>query len=162
GVVRDILVKYDAANAAEYKSCADTYQAELAKLHEKVKVRIAEIPKAQRVMVTSHDAFRYFGRAYDIEVRGIQGISTESEASLKDINELAAFLTARKVKAVFVETSVNPNNIKQLIRECAARGHAVREGGVLFSDAMGRDGTPEGTYVGMINHNVRTIVDALK
>src|SRR5262245_50014660 len=163
GVVRDALVKYDPPNAAEYKAAADKYQAKLSELHERTKADIQKgIPKAQRVMVTSHDAFRYFGRAYDIEVRGIQGISTESEASPKAINDLAAFLVERKIKAVFVETSVNPNNMKQLIRECASRGHVVCEGGVLFSDAMGRDGTPEGTYIGMIEHNVRTIIEALK
>jgi manganese/zinc/iron transport system substrate-binding protein len=162
GVVRDILMQYDSAHADEYKKRADDYQADLAKLHEDVKQKISTIPKAQRVLVTSHDAFRYFGRAYDIEVKGIQGISTEDEASLKQINDLAEFLVARKIKAVFVETSVNPSNMKALIRECRARGHEVREGGTLFSDAMGRENTREGTYLGMIEHNVRTIVDALK
>lgn len=162
GVVRDALVKFDAAHAADYNKRAGDYQNALAKLHDRVKQEIATIPKAQRVMVTSHDAFRYFGRAYDLDVRGIQGISTEAEASPKDINDLAAFLTARKIKAVFVETSVNPRNMNALRRECKSRGHEVREGGTLFSDAMGPVGTPQGTYLGMIEHNMRTVVDALK
>ena len=113
-------------------------------------------------MVTAHDAFRYFGRAYDIEVRGIQGISTDSEAGVKQINDLVAFLTKRKIKAVFVETSVSDQNIRSLLEGSAAGGHEVVIGGELFSDAMGKDGTPEGTYEGMVRHNVETIVKALR
>jgi manganese/zinc/iron transport system substrate-binding protein len=162
GVVRDALAKYDPRNASDYRARTDAYQAELAQLHDYARTQIATIPKEQRVLVTAHDAFRYFGRAYDIEVKGIQGISTESEASVKDINDLVKFLVERKVKAVFVETSVNPRNIKSLIEGCQARGHKVAIGGELFSDAMGKEGTPEGTYVGMVKHNVDTIVQALK
>ena len=123
---------------------------------------LATIPKDQRVMVTAHDAFRYFGRAYDIEVRGIQGISTDSEAGVKQINELVRFISKRKIKAVFVETSVSDQNIKSLLEGSAANGHKVVIGGSLYSDAMGDEGTPEGTYEGMVRHNVNTIVKALK
>lgn len=163
GAVRDALKLYDPSNAAEYQKNADAYMAKLATLHEWVKAEVATIPKEQRVMVTAHDAFRYFGRAYDIEVKGIQGISTEDEASVKAINDLVQFLANRKIKAVFVESSVSEKNLKALIEGAdKGRGHKVEIGGELFSDAMGKAGTPEGTYEGMIRHNVNTIVKALK
>lgn len=162
GVVRDALKAYDPAHAAYYQSRADAYQAELAKLHDDVKTTLATIPKESRVLVTAHDAFRYFGRAYDVDVRGIQGISTESEAGVKEINSLVQFLVDRRIKAVFVESSVSDKNVTALLEGCAAKGHKVVIGGELFSDAMGKDGTPEGTYIGMIQHNVATIVKALK
>ena len=162
GAVRDVLVEFDPPNAADYKANAAAYQERLAKLHQEAKTKIATIPKEQRVMVTAHDAFRYFGRAYEIEVRGIQGISTDSEAGVKQINDLVTFISKRKIKAVFVETSVSDQNIKSLLEGSAASGHKVVIGGSLYSDAMGDDGTPEGTYEGMVRHNVETIVKALK
>lgn len=161
-VVRDALKEFDPAHAADYQKRAEAYQMELAKLHEYAKTQIASIPKERRVLVTAHDAFQYFGRAYDIEVKGIQGISTEAEASVRDINELVDFIAKRKVKAVFAETSVNERNLRSLVEGCAARGHKVVLGGQLYSDAMGPEGTAEGTYVGMVRHNVDTIVRALK
>ena len=112
-------------------------------------------------MVTAHDAFRYMGRGYGIEVMGIQGLSTESEAGLKDINRIVDELVRRKIPAVFVETSVSDKNVKALIEGAASRGHRVRVGGELFSDAMGQAGTYEGTYIGMIDHNATTITRAL-
>ena len=162
GVVRDALKAFDPKHADEYQGRADAYQAELAKLHDYARSQLATIPKERRVMVTAHDAFRYFGRAYDVEVKGIQGISTESEAGVKEVNALVNFLVERKIKAVFVESSVSDKNVRALLEGCKARGHAVVIGGELFSDAMGKDGTPEGTYVGMVRHNVDTIVKALK
>jgi manganese/zinc/iron transport system substrate-binding protein len=114
------------------------------------------------VLVTAHDAFEYFGKAYDIDVRAIQGVSTESEAGLNKINELVDFIVKNKIKAVFVETSVADRNIQSLVEGCHAKKHEVVIGGELFSDAMGKAGTPEGTYVGMVRHNVRTITKALK
>ncbi|MGF1451019.1 MAG: metal ABC transporter solute-binding protein, Zn/Mn family, partial [Opitutales bacterium] len=122
---------------------------------------LGTIPKAQRILVTAHDAFGYLGRAYDLEVRGIQGLSTESEAGLRDIEELVDLLVERKIPAVFVETSVSDRNVKALLEGAADRGHEVRIGGELFSDAMGPAGTYEGTYIGMIDHNVTTIARAL-
>ena len=148
-------------HAADYKANAEKYQTELAALHAEVKKNIAYIPKERRVLVTSHDAFRYFGAAYDIEVRGIQGISTETEAGLKNVNDLVDFIVSRQVKAVFVETSVNERNMESLVGGCKAKGHMVIVGGKLFSDAMGTPGTYEGTYVGMIDHNASTIARAL-
>ena len=113
------------------------------------------------MLVTAHDAFSYFGRAYGMEVLGIQGISTESEAGLSRIRDLVDTLVERKISAVFVETSVSDRNMRALIEGAAARGHEVRIGGELFSDAMGEPGTYEGTYPGMIDHNVTTIAGAL-
>lgn len=163
GVVRDVLMQFDPKHAAEYKRNADEYQQKLAKLHDWAKAEIASIPKEQRVLVTAHDAFRYFGRAYDIQVVGIQGISTEDEASVKKINELVQFLAERKIKAVFVETSVSAKNVEALLEGAQkGRGHKVVVGGELFSDAMGDASTPEGTYEGMIRHNVNAITKALK
>ncbi|HUE72252.1 MAG TPA: zinc ABC transporter substrate-binding protein [Pirellulaceae bacterium] len=160
--VRDALVAFDPPNADDYRTNCEAYQERLAKLHEETSAAIATIPKEQRVMITAHDAFQYFGRAYQIEVRGIQGISTDSEAGVKQINDLVSFLVERKIKAVFVETSVSDQNVRSLLEGCAARGHTVVIGGELFSDAMGAEGTAEGTYEGMIRHNVDTIVKALK
>jgi manganese/zinc/iron transport system substrate-binding protein len=162
GVVRDVLKTFDPKHAAEYQRRADTYQVELDKLHEYAKKQLASIPKERRVLVTAHDAFRYFGRAYDVEVKGIQGISTESEAGVREVNALVDFLVRRKVKAVFVESSVSDRNVQALLEGCRAKGHTVVVGGELFSDAMGKEGTPRGTYVGMVQHNVDTIVKALK
>ncbi|MEO1579477.1 MAG: zinc ABC transporter substrate-binding protein, partial [Pseudomonadota bacterium] len=108
-----------------------------------------------------HDAFNYFGSTYGFEVTGIQGISTESEAGLQRIGELVDMLVARDIRAVFVESSVSDRNVRALIEGAAAQGHEVTIGGTLFSDAMGADGTYEGTYVGMIDHNATTIAGAL-
>lgn len=161
-VVRERLKEFDPPHAEAYQKRADSYLSELAALHDEAKTKLQSIPKERRVLVTAHDAFRYFGRAYDLEVKGIQGISTESEAGLKDVNDLVAFLVERKIKAVFVESSVPDKNVRALIEGCRARGHGITVGGELFSDAMGKPGTPEGTYVGMVRHNVETIVKALK
>ena len=159
--VAEALSEHDPAGADSYKNRGDAYAAELRKLDEYARTCIASIPKEQRVLVTAHDAFGYFGRAYDIEVRGIQGISTESEAGLSDLNNLVNFLVERKIGAVFVETSVADKYVQALIEGADAKGHTVRIGGRLFSDAMGKAGTYEGTYIGMIDHNVTTITRAL-
>ncbi len=161
-ITGDVLALYDPTNAAAYAKNTAAYRTELGKLHDETKKLLAAIPRDQRVLVTSHDAFRYFGRAYDIEVRGVQGISTETEASLREVNQLVDFLVTRKVKAVFVETSVNQRNMESLRRGCKSRGHDVALGGELFSDAMGKVGEPTGTYIGMIRHNVYTIAKALR
>jgi manganese/zinc/iron transport system substrate-binding protein len=160
-VVRDALTELLPDKAIDFAAGADAYKAELTKLDEYARTKIATIPKAARVLVTSHDAFNYFGRAYDLEVLGVQGLSTESEAGLQRVNELVTLLVDRKVAAVFVESSVSPKNIRALIDGAASHGHKVVIGGELFSDAMGAAGTTEGTYVGMIDHNVTTVVRAL-
>jgi manganese/zinc/iron transport system substrate-binding protein len=162
GVVADALCAFDSPGETLYRANEKAYRAKLAELHGWVKKELAAVPKGRRVLVTAHDAFRYFGRAYGIEVRGIQGISTESEAGVRQVNELVDFIAERGIKAIFVESSVSERNVKALIEGCEARKHKVVVGGELFSDAMGKDGTPEGTYEGMVRHNVRTIAKALK
>jgi manganese/zinc/iron transport system substrate-binding protein len=122
---------------------------------------LGTVPVDRRVLVTAHDAFNYFGRRYGFEVVGIQGLSTESEAGVRDIERLVDLLVSRQIPAVFVESTVSERNIRALIDGAGARGHAVTIGGSLFSDAMGAPGTYEGTYIGMIDHNVTTIARAL-
>ncbi len=160
--VRDILIVQDSVNADYYGSNANTYLATLDSLHVWVKSEIATIPEDQRVLITAHDAFGYFGDAYGIEVIGLQGISTLSEFGLKDISELVKLIVDRKIKAVFVETSVSPKAIEAVVTGCKERGHEVVIGGNLYSDAMGEWGTFSGTYVGMVTENVNTITEALK
>jgi manganese/zinc/iron transport system substrate-binding protein len=160
-VVVATLSEYDPEHAAEYAANAAVYQAELVKLDAYAKARVQTIPEQQRLLVTAHDAFNYFGRAYGLELLGIQGISTESEPGLDDINRLVDTLIERQIQAVFVESSVPEKNVRALIEGAKSRGHEVTVGGELYSDAMGQAGTYEGTYIGMIDHNVTTIVRAL-
>ncbi len=160
--VRAVLEKLDPAHAKEFAERAAKYHAELEKLHAECIDKLASIPKSRRVLVTAHDAFRYFGRAYDIEVKAIQGISTEGEAGVKQINELVSFISENKIKSVFTESSISERNMQSLIEGCGQRGHQVARGGELFSDAMGKAGTPEGTYIGMVRHNVEKIAAGLK
>lgn len=148
-------------NAAIYQRNFNTYKSRLIDLHEYTHAAINSIAPSRKILVTAHDAFGYFGAAYNIEVIGIQGISTESEAGLQAIEQTVSLLTQRKVPAVFVESSVGDHNIKAIIEGAAARGHEVKIGGMLYSDAMGAPGTPEGTYIGMMTHNVNTIAQAL-
>ena len=155
------LIEIDPDNAAIYRRNADLYRRDLAALHENVQDILERVPPHGRVMVTAHDAFRYFGRAYGFRVIGIQGISTESEAGLKRMEQIVNLLVTEKVNAVFVETSVSERNVRALIEGAARRGHHVRIGGRLFSDAMGAKGTKQGTYIGMMIHNATTISRAL-
>ncbi|MBL7647545.1 MAG: zinc ABC transporter substrate-binding protein [Candidatus Hydrogenedentes bacterium] len=160
--IHAILVESRPEQKGYFDERAAAYQAKLAELHEYARTRIATIPEDHRVLVTAHDAFGYFGRAYGLEVMGIQGISTSSEYGLQDLNKLVELLVSRKIQAVFVETSISHASIEALIAGAASKGHTVRLGGTLYSDAMGETGTPEGTYLGMVRHNVDTIVEALK
>ena len=137
------------------------YRDEIAALSSYATEIIASIPPERRVLITAHDAFSYFGRAFGVEVMGIQGISTDSEAGLSRITALVNELVTRKIPAVFVESSVSDRSIRALIEGAAAQGHTVQIGGELFSDAMGPDGSYEGTYLGMFDHNVTTIARAL-
>ena len=155
------LAKLDPPHADEYRQRATAYRAELTRLDEYARRSIASIPPAQRVLVTAHDAFGYFSHAYEIDVKSVQGVSTEAEAGVSDVNALVDFLVGRKLPAIFVESSVNAKNIQAVIEGAASRGVTVRVGGELFSDAMGAEGTYEGTYLGMIDHNVTTITRAL-
>ena len=160
-VVAEALTQFDPPNKAFYLKNAARFGEQLRQLDEYAKRAISSIPEKQRVLVTAHDAFKYMSRAYGIEVVGIQGISTESEAGIKDINRIVDMLVQRKIPAVFVESSVSDKNVKALIEGAASRGHGVKIGGELFSDAMGPPGTYEGTYTGMIDHNVTVIAGAL-
>ena len=160
-VVRDALIAADADGASIYRANADRYLKELAALDAYAAKVLATVPKTQRVLVTAHDAFNYFGRRFQYDVVGIQGISTESEAGVRDIERLVTLLVDRQVGAVFVESTVSERNVKALITGATARNHRVTIGGELFSDAMGTAGTYEGTYIGMIDHNVTTIARAL-
>lgn len=160
-VVVECLSSLDPIHAADYAERGARARHEFEKLDDYVRGVIASIPESHRVLVTAHDAFQYFGRAYGIEVVGIQGLSTESEAGLEDINRLVDLLVERRVPAVFVESSVADKNVRALIEGARARGHDVRIGGTLFSDAMGAAGTHEGTYLGMLDHNATTMARAL-
>lgn len=161
-VVRDELVKLLPEHKAELFKNAESYKQELKNLDSWVREQIALVPKEQRVLVTAHDAFHYFGRAYGFEVLGLQGISTESEFGLQDIKRISDVIISRKVRSIFVETSVPEKFIRSLEEGVREQGFEVSVGGALFSDAMGNEGTPEGTYIGMVRHNVNTIVEGLK
>lgn len=159
--VAEALAAIRPEQAALFRERAETARRDLEGFDTYVREVAGSIPEAQRVLITAHDAFHYFGTAYGFEVMGIQGLSTESEAGLHDINRLVDVLVERGIGAIFVETSVADKNVKALIEGARARGHAVEIGGTLFSDAMGTPGTAAGTYVGMIEHNVSVIARAL-
>ena len=160
--VRDTMKEYDAAHADIYEQNAAAYITKLEELHASVQQKASSLSEDQRVLITAHDAFNYFGRRYGFEVRGLQGISTQAEAGTRDVQDLVAFIVERKIKAVFVETSVSERNIRAVQEAVKAKGWDLKIGGRLYSDAMGDKGTFEGTYVGMVTHNIDTIVGALK
>ncbi len=160
-VVATSLSEFDPPHANDYRAAAEHYRERLAKLHQYGLDALATVPPERRVLITSHDAFNYFGRAYGLEVLGVQGISTESEAGLQRINELVDLIVNRKIAAVFVESSVPRKNIEALVDGANSRGHHVQIGGELFSDAMGSAGTYEGTYEGMLDHNITLAARAL-
>lgn len=160
--VTQTLAEFDPAHADEYRKNSVKYTDELKTLHQYVQDKAAQLPEDQRVLVTAHDAFRYFGKAYGFEVVGLQGISTETEAGARDVIHLANFIAERKIKAIFVESSVPERNIRAVRDAVQSRGWNVEIGGSLFSDAMGDEGTVEGTYIGMVKYNIDTIVNALK
>ena len=144
-------------DADEFENNKQAYFAQLDELKAEASNLLSRIPDNRRYLVTAHDAFGYFGRMWDIEVVGLQGLSTEDEIGLSDIDETIALLLQYQVPAVFVESSVNPNSIQAVIEGARKAGLDVALGGELFSDAMGEAGTPEGTYIGMYRHNVETI-----
>lgn len=158
----ETLSEVDPESKAFYEANAAAYRQELLELHDWVAAEIQKIPAEKRTLITAHDAFNYFGEAYGIEVRGLQGISTLSEFGLKDRVDLVNFIVERGIKAVFVETSVSQKNIESIVEGAQQKGHELVIGGNLYSDAMGEAGTPEGTYVGMVRANVQTIVEGLK
>jgi manganese/zinc/iron transport system substrate-binding protein len=159
--IRAALSEIAPAHAATFRVNADRMTDDLAALDAETEAALALVPPHRRVLVTAHDAFGYLSRRYGFEVVGIQGISTESEAGVRDLRRLVDLLVDRDLPAVFVESTVPPRQVEALIAGAAARGRSVSIGGELFSDAMGAAGTPEGTYPGMIRHNARTIAEAL-
>jgi manganese/zinc/iron transport system substrate-binding protein len=155
------LVTLDSINAQTYESNTENYLKRLFELDEYLLKRSQEVLVNKRVLITAHDAFNYFGRAYGFEVKGLQGISTAAEAGTADVQKLAEFIVDREIPAIFVETSVPPRYIEALQAAVNSRGYKTKIGGNLFSDAMGNPGTMEGTYVGMVKHNIDTIVNSL-
>lgn len=161
-IVSAFLVEQDVENKGAYQEQLAIYTDSLSSLNAWVEKEIAQIPEKQRVLITAHDAFSYFGKAYAIEVRGLQGISTVAEFGIRDVSDMVNFITDRGIKAVFVESSIPQKSLEAVVNGCAEKGHRVSIGGTLFSDAMGESETPEGTYIGMVRSNVNTIVKALK
>jgi manganese/zinc/iron transport system substrate-binding protein len=159
--IADAIAEIAPSCAEAVRANADAYVAQLEALHAWAGEALATVPARQRVLVTAHDAFEYYGRAYDLEVAGIQGISTESEAGVADIRDMAALVAEREVPAVFIETTINPRTIQAVIDAAAERGHDVRIGAELYSDAMGAPGTIGGTYIGMIYENTVNVVREL-
>lgn len=162
GRIRDELIAFDPAHEASYRANAESYLAQLQELEDWVQEQTATVPEGQRLLVTAHDAFHYFAKGYAFEVYAPQGISTESEAGVDDIRRTIDLVVERDIPAIFVESSVPPDVVEAIVEGARARGHDIRIGGSLFSDAMGEEGTPEGTYIGMIRHNVETITSALR
>lgn len=156
------LKELDEENADQYDNNLETYLGKLDELEEYIRERIEELPKDRRVLITAHDAFQYFGNAYDFEVRGLQGISTDAEAGTSNIRMLADFIVEREIKAIFVESSVPTRNIEALQEAVSSRGFDVEIGGELYSDSTGSAGTEAETYIGTFTSNIDTIVDALK
>jgi len=159
--IADTFDAMDPANDEAYHERAERYGVTLQELHSYVLAQAKRIPEERRILITSHDAFFYFGRAYGFEVRGLQGISTAAEAGAADVKAMAEFIVARKIPAIFVESSVSPRNLEAVMEAVKARGANVKIGGELFSDAMGNPGTSEGRYTGMVRHNIDTLVKAL-
>ena len=160
--VADALGQLDSKSAATYRQRANKYSKDLLDLDKNIRKKFKEIPQQRRVLITAHDAFRYFGRAYGLEVIGVQGTSTESEAGLADMNQLVELVVQRHIPAVFVETSVSDRNVTALIEGAAARGHVVQLGGRLYSDALGPAGGGGDTLERALLSNVDTIIGALR
>lgn len=160
-VVRDTLIHADPAGSADYSRNATAYLAELDELHAYISEQAASLPPERRVIVTAHDAFSYFGRAYGFEVEAVQGISTEAEASTADIRALADIVLQREVPAIFIESTISPRTVEAVQEAVRAVGREVRLGGQLYSDALGAADSPAGTYIGMMRHNIDTVVAAL-
>ncbi len=161
GLSEQLQIRYP--NMAEFiAKNQEAYVIQLKDLHQSVKKSISSIPQDQRVIITAHDAFKYFGKAYGVKVRGLQGISTAAEYGLRDVSDLVNYITEKRIKAIFVESSVPTKSIEAVIEGCKENGHEVQLGGELFSDALGAAGTAEGTYIGMVEHNVKVITEALR
>lgn len=160
--VAQVLSEKDAQNKASYQKNLITYLSELDVLQKQIELIIKNLPENRRILVTAHDAFNYFGKAYGFEVVGLQGLSTATEAGVQDVQNLSAFIIENKIKSIFVESSVPKRTIEALQQAVKSKGHDVEIGGTLYSDALGSAGTLEGTYIGMFEYNVKTVVEALQ
>ena len=160
--VTSVLSEKDPKNAASFTANNLAFQQELDLLHTAVVNTIATLAPEKRILVTAHDAFNYFGKAYGFKVVGLQGLSTATEAGVQDVQKLSEYIIANKVKAIFIESSVPRRTIEALEAAVLSKGHQVSIGGSLYSDALGDGGSVEGTYVGMFLYNVKTIVNALQ
>ena len=158
----DSLKKHYPQSSQYFSYLESQYQNDLRSMHHNNDSLLTAIPDSQRVLITAHDAFAYFGRTYEIEVKGLQGISTTAEYGIKDVKRMVDFITENKIKAVFIENSIPPRSIEAVIEGCRKRDHNVKLGGELYSDALGKKGSEAGTYTGMFQHNVNTIAEALK
>lgn len=159
--VTDTYIDIDPDHKADYESRRDDYLAELDELDAYIKERVAKIPEQSRVLVTSHDAFGYLGARYGFDVVAIQGVSTATEATTADVKRVAKVIVDRDIKAVFIESSIPRQTIESVLAEARAQGHEATIGGELYGDAAGEEGTPEGTYIGMLRHNIDLIADGL-
>ena len=160
--VTAVMATVDPEHKTDYKKSGYRYVRQLESLDHEMRSSLATIPKNRRVLITAHDAFGYFAKAYDFQVKALQGISTESEAGVRDVRDLSEYIVRRKIPAVFVESSVPQRYMQALVEATRAKKWELVLGGELFSDALGVSGTPEGTYEGVVRHNVSTIVNALK
>jgi manganese/zinc/iron transport system substrate-binding protein len=160
--ITDKFCKLDAENAATYKINGANYLKTLASLKTAITAQVNSLPIEKRILVTAHDAFNYFGKEFQFNVVGLQGLSTATEAGVQDVRRLASFIEEKNVKAIFVESSVPKRTVEALQEAVRAKGKEVMIGGTLYSDALGSEGTTEATYVGMYKHNVQIIVSSLK
>jgi len=156
------LIETDPKNATFFKANEKKYINKLNKLNERLSSKISTLPKEKRILVTAHDAFSYFGKAYEFNVVGLQGLSTATEAGVQDVQKLANFIIEKEIKAIFVESSVPKRTIEALQAAVRSKDHSVAIGGTLYSDALGNPETLEGTYIGMFEYNVDTIINALR
>jgi manganese/zinc/iron transport system substrate-binding protein len=161
-VVEETLSKNAPEFAEQFKQNRTAYEKQLLALHQEVLHSINTIEKERRILITAHDAFGYFGKAYNMEVRGLQGISTLTDYGLSDVNGLVNYIVSKKIKAIFVESSVSGRAINAVMVGCKSKGWPVKIGGTLYSDALGAADKPEGTYIGMVKYNTQVIVSALK
>src|SRR5699024_3833542 len=155
------LIEFDPENAEIYRSNHQEYIRKLDDLDRELREMIGTLPQEKRILVTAHDAFSYFGREFDFQVVGLQGISTATEAGVRDVRRLTDFIIKNDIKAIFIESSMPRRTVEALQAAVRAKGHEVKIGGTLYSDALGSTGTEEETYIGMFKYNVKTIIEAL-
>lgn len=159
--IKMLLTLHVPEKESYFENRKNEYLQELDALHEWAIIRLSEIPRDRRILITAHDAFRYFGRSFNMKVKGLQGLSTTAEIGVRDVSEMVNLIIQQQIPAIFVESSVSTRSIESVLGGARSRGYRVRQGGMLYSDSTGPEGTPQGTYTGMFRHNVNTIVEAL-